>query len=795
MNEKPNKYDLTVLIVEDDVAALTFMGTLVGMYIKNVYKAENGNVGLQKYKELKPDLVISDIGMPVMNGLEMSEHIKSIDDDAYIILTTAFDNKEMLLKAIDVGIFEYLVKPIRKANLERSIRRAAISINTKKELIEKNRSIVTLSRAIESSSNIVKIISTDGIIKYVNPSITKIIGDDANDLVGKNISEFPPQIESQKEWEDLLKALSERNEWKGNLLRKNYEDNNIWLRNSLSLIKNESGETEQFVMVSEDITYEKLREENLIKVKDILEAKVQERTKELEKAKQVAEVANKAKSIFLAKVSHELRTPMNGILGMTSILMNNEKDSNRLHSLSIVKYSADTLLNIINDILDISKIEAGKFELDYFSFKPEDIVRTDFDILKNLAEKKSLALSLNYDSTIPKKLIGDGNRFSQIINNLVGNAIKFTEKGKIELQLKKVLIHNNKTKIEIIVKDTGIGIDKDKKEQLFESFSQLEDTMTRKFGGTGLGLSITKEIVEAMNGEIWFDSEKGKGSEFYVIVEFENDDQVEIEPYDSIDFKKAFSKLDRKISILIAEDSTINQEVIKEIFSEIDQFDIYLANNGLEALNSYKNRSFDLILMDVQMPVMDGFQAMELIQEVDGGKANVPIVFVTAHAGQESIDECYAKGASDVITKPFEKEKLFEVVLNQISITDASIEFEHNIELDLKPLLKSINYKENILQNIINHFQGNHANTLSKLKKDVQEFNINQIKFTSHKLKSELANLGAYEAQKLCSVITSSKNIEENELLSIINKIELELIKINDYFNKNTIEDLLKKFG
>ena len=737
------KYDLTVLIVEDDVAALTFMGTLVGMYVDKVFNAENGKVGLEKYKELNPDLVISDIGMPLMNGLEMSEKIKEHNEDAYIILTTAFDNKEMLLKAIDVGVFEYLVKPIKKENLKKSINRAVKSINTKKELIEKNRSILTLSRAVESSSNVVKIISKDGIIKYVNSSIKKIIGDETKELIDKNIKEFPPQPESLDVWEGFLNAISKGKEWKGDLLRKNESGNNIWLRNSLSLIKNELNELEQFVMVSEDITFEKLREENLIKVNDILESKVQERTQELQRAKQTAEVANKAKGMFLAKVSHELRTPMNGILGMTSILINNEKDEKKLHSLSIVKHSADTLLKIINDILDISKIEAGKFELENYSFKPKEIIKNDIEILKNLSEKKNLDLIFDYDDSIPNSLIGGGNRFSQIINNLVGNAIKFTDKGTVELIIKKASSNKKSTKLKIIVKDTGIGIDNNKRNLLFESFSQLENTMTRKFGGTGLGLSITKEIVDEMNGMIWFESELGKGSEFYVIVEFENDKSSEIKTGDKKDYENKINNIENKVTILIAEDSTINQEVMKEIFSEYDKFDIYIVNNGLEAVNIYRNKSFDLILMDVQMPVMDGFQAIELINSINSNKPEIPVIFVTAHAGKESINECFEKGATDVITKPYDKERLFEAVLKSLENIKANNNLDKQLEIDLVPLLKSINYKEDILKRIIEHYQNNHSNSLSELNNAMLDKDLKRINFTSHKLKSELANLGS----------------------------------------------------
>lgn len=508
------KYQIKCLVVEDDLASITFMEALLGRVIENVYTAANGEIAVELYDDIRPDLVISDVGMPILNGLEMSEKIKEINPKAHIILTTAFDNKELLLKAIDIGIFEYIVKPVNKEKLYKAVERAAERIMLEKEIARQNESILMLYRAVENISNILIILDNNGTIEYINPKFDIQTGENSKELIGKHISEFPPDDISLNSFNSFLEHINLGTEWKGEWRRIKIDGSKYWLQVSLAPVINENNHLTHFIMVSEDISFQKLRQEELSKLNDELESRVIERTTELEKAKNIAESANKAKSMFLAKVSHELRTPMNGIIGMTSILMQKEFDTKTHNALLTIKSSADLLLTIINDVLDISKIDAGKFKLDSFEFSPKNIFDTTIDLLRNIAEKKNLELLTNFNEDIPKILVGDGNRFRQIINNLVSNAIKFTEKGFVKVDLSCYKIDKVNIRINLSVQDTGIGIDEDKSDELFESFSQLEDTMTRKFGGTGLGLSITKEIVNNMNGEIWYESVRGQGSTF-----------------------------------------------------------------------------------------------------------------------------------------------------------------------------------------------------------------------------------------------------------------------------------------
>lgn len=805
------KYNIKCLIVEDDLSSLTFIEALLNRIISDVYTASNGEMGVERYNEIRPELIISDVGMPILNGLEMAERIKAINSKAHIILTTAFDNKELLLKAIDIGIFEYIVKPVNKEKLYKSVERAAERITLEKEIAKQNESILMLYRAVENISNILMILDKNGTIEYINPKFDVLTGDNSKDIIGNHISDFPPDDISISSFNRFLENLKLGKEWKGEWRRVKKDGSKYWVQVSLSPVINDDNILTHFIMVHEDISYQKLRQEELSKLNDMLEARVNERTAELEKAKNIAEAANSAKSMFLAKVSHELRTPMNGIIGMTSILLQNQYDTKTNNALLTIKSSADLLLTIINDVLDISKIDSGKFKLDTFEFTPKSIFDTTIELLKNIAENKGLVIFTNYSDEIPKILIGDGNRFQQIINNLVGNAIKFTEKGFIKVDLTCYLIDNTNIRLNISVEDTGIGIDKNKSEELFESFTQLEDTMTRKYGGTGLGLSITKEIVQNMNGEIWYESEKDKGSVFHASfnMKYTNQTSLSVEQNTNF-FELKFDKISRKVNLLIAEDSIINQEVISQILYD-KNCNFHIANNGIEAIELYQKHNFDIILMDVQMPQMDGFQAANAIRAINNDRnINVPIVFITAHAGKESIAECYDNGADSVITKPFERDDIFKILfefnpetiskskINDLTnISDESLDANsESIPVNLTQLLVSINKKPEILSRIIEHFKKTIHNEIDIINELYNNQEYPELKNKIHKLKSELGHFGAEKARILCKNIENYISINDfSSLKSDLDNLLLEILKIIAYFEDNTIDSLLNNFS
>ncbi|MFO7444778.1 MAG: ATP-binding protein [Ignavibacteriaceae bacterium] len=532
----------------------------------------------------------------------------------------------------------------------------------------------------------------DGSFITVNPALVKILGyDSAEELLKVKLTdEIYQNPEAREKLTGELKEKGVINNYRMILKRKDRSDVMVMI-NALYVTDDDENK-KYFEGTIKDITAQVRAEEKQRRAEEALR---EEKRKSDILAKEALE-SSIIKSQFLANMSHEIRTPMNGIIGFLTLIEKSayKSQDEMMNFVSSARNSAESLLDIINDILDLSKIESGKMQLQDTDFNLSEVIDEAVDMLSPKAEEKHLQISkFIYDDT-PLLLTGDSLRLRQVILNLLSNAIKFTEKGDISISAKLREFLNDKVSVQISVQDSGIGIPKQKLDSLFKPFSQVDGSHTRKYGGTGLGLVICKEFIHMMGGEITVESESNKGSRFIFTVKMKL--QKIIKPgmpgqYSKLyNFKKQsrqdlagspeMKAIRSKFKILLAEDNIVNKKVALKILTESG----YLADsamNGYEAVKAVSNNNYDLILMDVQMPEMDGFMATQEIRKMNNEISNIPIIAITAHALAGDREKCIEAGMNDYISKPIIAEHMIKVIDKWMKITNdpnTNIEEEKN---------------------------------------------------------------------------------------------------------------------
>ncbi len=643
-----NNYTI-LLVDDDDVDIMSFERAIKKTGLKyNLHVCKNASETLISITRNQYDCIFLDYLLPGFDGLELLKKIREFNVLTPIAVMTSQGDEKLAVQMIKNGAFDYFPKAeispdyIEKVILN-GLRIGEIEAQRLKAELAIKENNSRLTAIIESTKNYIYALDKNLCFISFNSSFKNKVKLDKNiDIqIGQHIEEIVDDKEILYHYRQCLAGESTTS-------IEEYQLNNNYtcLETTYNPIKIE-GEVTGVAIFSKDITENK---------------KFQ---KELLQARNDAINSAKAKTDFLSNMSHEIRTPMNAIMGLTELLLEEDLQGTIQENLKSIRYSADNLLVIINDILDFSKIEAEKITFESIEFDIRERMSELYKTFEYRSKEKGLDFIITMDEAVPNILKGDPYRLNQILFNLVGNAIKFTSKGSITINVNLLSSKADQALVAFTVTDTGIGIPEHKHSKIFESFTQAYTDTTRKFGGTGLGLAITKNLTLLQNGNINIKSRVGQGTTFSVELPFEISKLKEI--------KKEVKKQEiydlSKYKILVVEDNVMNQFVAKQFFKRWNT-DVVIANNGVEAIEILSTRDdFSLVLMDLQMPEMSGFQAAEMIRAPNTTVKNsdIPIIALSADAFSETRKKVIEANMNDFVTKPFNPEELYQKVLKYVT--------------------------------------------------------------------------------------------------------------------------------
>jgi PAS domain S-box-containing protein len=603
---------------------------------------------------------------------------------------------------------------------------------------------------VEDGSDIIFIVDFKGEILYHNDSVEEILGHKPGSLVGKSFFDFihPDTLPSFRKSfvESTRKPYIEGVEFQFQCKPGKYKYLEF---NSINLKQKEG--LEGLILDCRDITERKRDAEELLR-------------------------AQKAKEQFLANISHEIRTPINGIAGMAELLSQSPTPEEQTTYLNAIRSAADNLKVIINDILDLASIESGKLKFEHIGFSVKDLLASLINSFSVQAREKRIELKLDIEGQADTILIGDPVRLNQIMINLLSNAIKFTHSGTIQVNCGVHRKHGRNYDIRFEVSDTGIGIPQDKLNTIFESFSQADESVTRKYGGTGLGLTIVRQLVELQKGKITVDSKEGKGSSFTVHIPYLVGNTKDI-----VDTSRQWNihRSLRGLNVLLVEDNDINRLYATSILKTWE-CNIDVAENGYVAVEKVKNRSFDIVLMDVQMPVMDGFEATKTIRMSEGAGGKVPIIALTANATRKDIEKCLALGMNDCIPKPFTPEDLFRALVKHAPAPVPETSVGQPL-VDLSYLQRVSGNNAEFMKEMISTFLETMPKSISEIHDCLKNDDWAALGSSIHKIKPSLSLMGLAAAREAAAKIEhNAREVIETanlptDTLALISQLEQAL--------------------
>jgi PAS domain S-box-containing protein len=637
---------VNILIVDDREENIIALEALLKRDDIKIFSTTSPNEALKIAWETNIAIALVDVQMPEMDGFELVEMLKSNPrtKDILVIFVTAISKEaKYAVKGFGTGAVDYLYKPLDPYITSAKVDSFVQLARTQADVKQKNEELQNYALVVKNSADIISSVDAQSLrILDINPTVEKIMGFRASELTGKSIVDLAIE-EHQPGFRKKLGEII-----KDNLTFAIFEFKFETFDKRVMWVECRAAYRNKIIFINiSDISPQKSYQEQLIK------------------SKENAEYSKKVKETFLANMSHELRTPVNGIIGITSLLRKTELTEQQMGMLDLLETSSKSLLGVINDVLDISKIEAGKFSIIRASSNVYDIVKSVFNLLKFKADENNIEFLLEIEEEVPQYLMIDSLRLNQILMNLLSNALKFTERGYVKLKIVVLQKHNDKVKIKFIVEDTGIGIPSDRLNKIFESFEQAEEDTSNRYGGTGLGLTIVKKLAELKGGELTVSSQVGKGSTF----NFTNWYTIAIKPKE-----KVISKADKTLSpfnsvrVLVAEDNMVNQFMLSKILKDWN-VEVDMVDNGRKVIDKLTDRDYDIILMDTHMPEMNGYQAAKTIRvDFDEPKRSIPIISLSAASYDHEQQEAISAGMNDVLSKPFMPYQLHEKMARLLKV-------------------------------------------------------------------------------------------------------------------------------
>lgn len=637
---------VNILIVDDREENIVALEALLTRDDIRIFSTTSPNEALKIAWDTHIAIALIDVQMPEMDGFELVEMLKSNPRtrDIMVIFVTAISKEaKYAVKGLGTGAIDYLYKPLDPYITSAKVDSFVHLARSQAEIRLKNEELQNYAIVVKNSADIICSVDAQNLrISNINPAVETIMGFKSPELLGKSIIDL--SVENQKilfrkKLGEIIKDNLNFSVFE--LQFETFDKRVIWVECRASYHNKII-----FLNIS-DISPQKSYQEQLIK------------------SKENAEYSKKVKETFLANMSHELRTPVNGIIGITSLLLRTEVNEQQKNMLNLLETSSKSLLGVINDVLDISKIEAGKFNIVRTPNTIRELIQAAFDLLKFRADESNIEFILEIEDNVPANLMVDSLRLNQILMNLLSNAIKFTERGYVKLKVSVLQKHNDKVKLKYSVEDSGIGIPADRLSKIFESFEQAEEDTVSKYGGTGLGLTIVKKLAELKGGELTVSSQLGKGSTFNFI----NWHTIAAKPVETMASKpdKVLNPF-TNICVLVAEDNMVNQFMLSKMLKDWN-VEVEMVDNGRKLIEKLKAKKYDLILMDTHMPEMNGYEAARTIRvDFEEPNRSIPIISLSASSFGHEQEQALTAGMNDVLAKPFQPYQLHEKISQLLKV-------------------------------------------------------------------------------------------------------------------------------